>query len=690
MTRVPGKELGQVYETLSIEDRTSILQELKSYLEVMRGWSNPWGGNRICSLLGTAIRSVRVPNHLIGPFESEEEFNQYLIEPSWSGGFKSDLAYNQALDVARGIEKIPHRILFTHGDIKHHNIMVSGGRITGFLDWESAGWYPEYWDFTTALRFAREDFWWYNFAIDLGGGEYLAELKCERALTPLTMRPARQCANMTQLIELPPELLVLVMSLADTKSLKSLSLTNRQLSSYASRGLFRIVHLYNDEERCETFKSIITHSTFKRRVQKIHLNTVEYDYGSDDEGEEEPPENWRKLLTKLKTLPNLQSVVLRFDKNCAVDPDYADKPQTELYRATVLRWLFAGLASMEQPLKEFAIQNLQNISPRNKDIIAQIKRLLQGLESLRLNVVHELDSAAPESELERPAPHKFFTQILPSIWLKPTMGSLQNLSLYSSFYWGFYPRANLDGVHFPHLKSLTLGRFSFVDDKQLDWILAHSSTLQELYLDNCAILVGVAIDDSQLEVSKCQIPESDMELKEEDEFHHVYPRRWHDYFSSIQEGLPNLREFGFGVSASWDEDVLPFETEKKIVPALMRARYMAFEGSLGPSPFVGRNSYLDMNPESEWPDCDEEDRRALKELYLSIGKKADYGRIAATPQRTVEDLVQVGSDPWGDDWRQLQGREVYIYGCYQRPEHCNDLEKIISYGRSSKAMQGFH
>lgn len=85
---------------------------------------------------------------------------------------------------------------------------------------------------------------------------------------------------MTQLIELPPELLVLVTSFADTKSLKSLRLTNRQLSSYASRCLFRIVHLYNDEESCEAFKSVISHSTFKRRVQKIHLNTVEDDYVS--------------------------------------------------------------------------------------------------------------------------------------------------------------------------------------------------------------------------------------------------------------------------------------------------------------------------------------------------------------------------------------------------------------------------
>lgn len=41
MTRIPSEELGQVYETLSSEDKMSVLQELKGYLRVMRGWSNP-------------------------------------------------------------------------------------------------------------------------------------------------------------------------------------------------------------------------------------------------------------------------------------------------------------------------------------------------------------------------------------------------------------------------------------------------------------------------------------------------------------------------------------------------------------------------------------------------------------------------------------------------------------------------
>ena len=64
--------------------------------------------------------------------------------------------------------------------------MAQEGNITGFLDWESAGWYPEYWDFTTALRFTLEDFWWYSFVTKLGGESYLAELDCEKALTSLT------------------------------------------------------------------------------------------------------------------------------------------------------------------------------------------------------------------------------------------------------------------------------------------------------------------------------------------------------------------------------------------------------------------------------------------------------------------------------------------------------------------------
>lgn len=35
--------------------------------------------------------------------------------------------------------------------------------ISGLLDWESTGWYPVYWEFTTELRFGKGS-WWFQVA----------------------------------------------------------------------------------------------------------------------------------------------------------------------------------------------------------------------------------------------------------------------------------------------------------------------------------------------------------------------------------------------------------------------------------------------------------------------------------------------------------------------------------------------
>jgi thiamine kinase-like enzyme len=48
-----------------------------------------------------------------------------------------------------------HEILFTHGDISPRNIMVRDGHIAAIIDWQYAGWYPEYWEFVKALKTAN-------------------------------------------------------------------------------------------------------------------------------------------------------------------------------------------------------------------------------------------------------------------------------------------------------------------------------------------------------------------------------------------------------------------------------------------------------------------------------------------------------------------------------------------------------
>ncbi|QKX58197.1 uncharacterized protein TRUGW13939_05318 [Talaromyces rugulosus] len=96
-----------------------------------------------------------------GPFTSQEDMNLAIIERLRQ--IESDpyirLLRNMIHQTLNG-----HRTVFTHGDLQPKNIIVQrlgdgdgspDFRIT-LLDWESAGWYPEFWDFcnaTIACRF---------------------------------------------------------------------------------------------------------------------------------------------------------------------------------------------------------------------------------------------------------------------------------------------------------------------------------------------------------------------------------------------------------------------------------------------------------------------------------------------------------------------------------------------------------
>lgn len=43
--------------------------------------------------------------------------------------------------------------VFTHADAAPRNIVVNEkNTVTGILDWENAGWYPNYWEYAQILR----------------------------------------------------------------------------------------------------------------------------------------------------------------------------------------------------------------------------------------------------------------------------------------------------------------------------------------------------------------------------------------------------------------------------------------------------------------------------------------------------------------------------------------------------------
>ena len=50
--------------------------------------------------------------------------------------------------------------VFTHGDLSSLNILVRGDGVVGIIDWETAGWLPSYWEYTTACQVNPQNYLW--------------------------------------------------------------------------------------------------------------------------------------------------------------------------------------------------------------------------------------------------------------------------------------------------------------------------------------------------------------------------------------------------------------------------------------------------------------------------------------------------------------------------------------------------
>lgn len=181
MTRLPGITLVNSDDPLEVEVEEPWLYELKACVEAMRMWTPP-SQDLVCSPMGTELRSSRVPDHVMGPFGNHEELYDYLFYPVSDHAFQSKAEFQETRETANRLRQRSYTTRFTHGDFKAHNILVGDeGHLAGFLDWESGGWYPEYWEFTTAMRFGK-DSWWYQVASWMGGDQYLEELEADKAL----------------------------------------------------------------------------------------------------------------------------------------------------------------------------------------------------------------------------------------------------------------------------------------------------------------------------------------------------------------------------------------------------------------------------------------------------------------------------------------------------------------------------
>jgi hypothetical protein len=159
---VPGEPLHDVWDGLSEAEKASMVTQLREQITRMRACTQPYIGR----VNNKPTRNVydRLPTTYFGPFPDEESFDKWCMQRVPVGFF--GLAHKKW---PRWLEKERRksssgRFVLTHGDLSPRNIMVKDGKITGIVDWERSGFFPEYAEYAFAMKlchnFRGREKWW--------------------------------------------------------------------------------------------------------------------------------------------------------------------------------------------------------------------------------------------------------------------------------------------------------------------------------------------------------------------------------------------------------------------------------------------------------------------------------------------------------------------------------------------------
>ncbi|KAF2110426.1 kinase-like domain-containing protein [Lophiotrema nucula] len=184
MTAISGTRIGPMLATMTDEQLDAVASSLREYTSELRRIPKRTGSDfQICNPLGGGILDWRIADSRTKElrFRDEAGFHEHLTE----GLFLNENALEQ-VSISHGVK---HNIVFTHADLNMKNILVDKrGKIAGIVDWECAGWYPEYWEYTKAHFTVRVSIRWLADVIHQVFPTYNDELQVENMLT--SMRPS--------------------------------------------------------------------------------------------------------------------------------------------------------------------------------------------------------------------------------------------------------------------------------------------------------------------------------------------------------------------------------------------------------------------------------------------------------------------------------------------------------------------
>jgi aminoglycoside phosphotransferase len=148
MSYIPGSTLQDIWPTLGTEERHNITDQLKTCMDELRAVPPPspcYFGSLETHICIDRRQFTRLNIGRNKRISSEAEFNTFIMTDLWHT-YPPEYC-NMVLSMMRQ----DHRVVLTHGDLHPRNIMVKDMVVTGIIDWECAGWYPEYWEYVKAL-----------------------------------------------------------------------------------------------------------------------------------------------------------------------------------------------------------------------------------------------------------------------------------------------------------------------------------------------------------------------------------------------------------------------------------------------------------------------------------------------------------------------------------------------------------
>ncbi|KAJ5735717.1 uncharacterized protein N7483_000842 [Penicillium malachiteum] len=163
MERIKGDMIGVGWVRRDEESKAKLLSKLKSMIQEMREIPAP-EGTKIASADGGSMFDCRLPGTSFkmlrfGPFNGIQDFHRHL-----RSGIEFDPTCTFDPEIQEFITQHGKSwpLKFTHGDLSSLNILIRGDDIVGIIDWETSGWYPSYWEYTTAYQVNPQNSFWVN------------------------------------------------------------------------------------------------------------------------------------------------------------------------------------------------------------------------------------------------------------------------------------------------------------------------------------------------------------------------------------------------------------------------------------------------------------------------------------------------------------------------------------------------